>query len=462
MNSRHAPTNEARALAPIVAAVVALESAPLSPEVVGALDERSLLELSKTAARARQLAEAHIALVAGEIARRSVHELGSAGMAQRLGLRTAEELVRVTTGSTAREASTAVRIGRLVVPEGERGEPWLAPVSEALMSGEVSVASADAIRAGLGEPGPGLSDSALADAAADLCREATTLDPDRLRRRARELRDELDEAGIADRERARVEQRSLRVTRLPDGMTRAVWLMDPETGALFSGLYDRATSPRRGGPRFVADDDRAAAEAILGDARTTEQLASDVFLELLRQGAAADSRELLGSGGASITVHVTRDALASRTGHGYLEGQADAISMETVERLACSGGVTAVAFDGSGQPLDVGREQRLFTRRQRRALAARDGGCMAPGCERPPSWTEAHHIRHWVRDGGGTDVADGILLCRHHHLLFHNNGWEIERDGCVYWLVPPADVDPGRVAVRLESKSALRRGRAVA
>lgn len=301
----------------------------------------------------------------------------------------------------------------------------------------------------------------LADAAAELCREAAGFDPDRLRRRARELRDELDEAGIADRERARREQRSLRVTRLPDGMTRVVWLMDPETGGLFVDLYDRATSPRRGGPRFVADDDRAATEAIMADVRTTEQLASDVFLELLRQGAAVDPSELLGSGGASITVHVTHDALASRTGHGYLEGQADAISMETVERLACGGGVTVVTFDSSGQPLDVGREQRLFNRRQRRALAARDGGCMAPGCDRPPSWTEAHHIQHWARDGGRTDIADGILLCRHHHLLFHNNGWEIEREGCAYWLVPPADVD-GRTPIRLESKSVLRRGHAVA
>ena len=87
---------------------------------------------------------------------------------------------------------------------------------------------------------------------------------------------------------------------------------------------------------------------------------------------------------------------------------------------------------------------------------------MAPGCDRPPSWTEAHHIQHWARDGGRTDIADGILLCRHHHLLFHNNGWEIEREGCAYWLVPPADVDPGRTPIRLESKSVLRRGHAVA
>jgi hypothetical protein len=72
------------------------------------------------------------------------------------------------------------------------------------------------------------------------------------------------------------------------------------------------------------------------------------------------------------------------------------VSLETVERAACSGIVVPVLFGSEAQALDVGRERRLFTTRQRTALATRDGGCRFPGCERPPSWTEAHHIRHWA------------------------------------------------------------------
>lgn len=436
----------------------ALEGVLPSAGSLGAVDESVLLELSRATERVRKLAETQVALIAGEIERRSAREFGSAGMAQRLGLRTAEELVRVTNQSTARDASLAVRVGRIVTGDSEA---WLAAVSQAVLDGACSVASADAIRSGLGAPGPGVSEATLTNAAARLCDDAALLDPDRLQRRAREVRDELDELGIAGRESARRARRSLRVTRLPDGMTRANWLMDPETSAVFLTLFDRATSPRRGGPRFVAEPDSAAAQAILADERTTEQLASDVFLELLRQGAAADSSELLGSGGATISVHVTRAALDGRSGHGYVEGQTAAVSIETIERLACAGEVVDIAFDGAGQPLDLGREQRLFNRRQRRALAARDGGCMAPGCDRPPSWTEAHHIKHWARDGGRTDIADGILLCRHHHLLFHNNGWEIEREGGGYLLIPPGAVDPDRAPIRLESKNPLRRaGRA--
>ena len=130
-------------------------------------------------------------------------------------------------------------------------------------------------------------------------------------------------------------------------------------------------------------------------------------------------------------------------------------AVATVERLACATGLVPIRFDDDGQPLDVGRDQRLFTVRQRIALAARDGGCRFPGCERPPSWCEAHHIEHWYRDGGRTNVADGVLLCRHHHLLVHDNGWRIVRDGARYDVVPPRTVDPAQRPIPAPPKGAL-------
>jgi hypothetical protein len=190
---------------------------------------------------------------------------------------------------------------------------------------------------------------------------------------------------------------------------------------------------------------------IADDPRTTEQLASDVFLQLLRAGADADSSQLLSSGAPSVRVVIAADA-----DRGHLEGQHDPISADTVERLRCSGTITPIVVR-DGQPIDVGRDQRLFTHRQRVALAARDGGCRWPGCDRPPSWTEAHHINHWARDNGRTDVADGILLCRHHHLLAHNNHWEVTRDGPDYWLVPPPEQDPRQRPRPMPSTSAVMR-----
>ena len=59
--------------------------------------------------------------------------------------------------------------------------------------------------------------------------EATTLDADRLAILARQVRDEIDETGITDRERAQHTARSLRLLKRTGGMTRLVWVMDPET-----------------------------------------------------------------------------------------------------------------------------------------------------------------------------------------------------------------------------------------
>ena len=439
--------------------LAALEGLSRSASDFQQLADDELVELSTVSAAIQRLSNTHAALVAGDLARRSSFELGHDGLARRSGFRTPEEMVRAATGSTAREAINAVRIGTLVHDASTRApeRPWMSPVASALVDGSLSVAGADAIRAGLGSPTAEITATILADAAAQLCIEGTSLDADRLVKRARELRDELDEAGIADRESARRDLRSLRFVTLSNGMSLLTWRLDPESAASVGELYNRATSPRRGGPRFTSGDNAELADRILADRRTTEQLASDAFLELLRQGSAADSSQLLYSGAPVVRVVVAKTAMDERAGHGHIEGQHDPISIATVERLACGGAVQHAEHDAHFQPLELGREQRLFSRQQRVALALRDGGCMWTGCERPPSWTEAHHVKFWKRDKGKTDISNGILFCRHHHLELHNNNWEIIYAAGVYSLVPPATLDATRTPRPLVSKSRLMR-----
>lgn len=384
------------------------------------------------------------------------------------------------TGSTAREALTLVRVGALMhdavlsavesasapggavdgagdPPRPLATKPWLASVGAAVATGILSVAAAEAIRSGLGEPTQEVGVEALTAASTILLQRAAELNADQLFRNARILRDDLDVQGIATREHARQQKRSLRRYRNPDGMTRYTWDLDPEGAALVDGIYDQITSPRRGGPRFVDTREQARVDVIMSDPRTTEQLVSDMFLELLTIAVNTDPRQILGRHRPALTVLVTQADLARGRGSGHIEGQHDPISIETVERISCDAEITPIVFDACGQVVNLGRRQRLFGHRQRLALAARDGGCRWPDCERPPVWTEAHHIKQWHRDNGKTDLSNGILLCRHHHLLLHDNHWEIRGDGVDYWLVPPRSLDASQRPRPMPTKSpALR------
>jgi hypothetical protein len=414
------------------------------------LSDDELVASTRLIAECRDLLDGVSAGLAGEIATRSAPQLGSSGLAQRTGFRTPEELVRATGRLSGRDARAAVRAGRLM--DGDADEPWLDSIAAALRDGSISIAAADAIRLGLGTPNSAVTAEHLAIAAAQLCAAATELDPDRLLVEARGARSELDSDGIALREEERRAARSLRMFSGSDGMGKLVWAMDPETFIAVKDLVDRATSPKLEGVRFGSDP------APTDDARTTEQLASDAFVQLLRAGADADSSSLLGSGAPVVKVTTTVKSRSARAGHGFLEGHPDPVSISTVERLACDGSEMEIIFDEGGRLVDATPDRRLYSRRQKEALAVRDGGCRFGNCARPPSWCEAHHVSFWARDGGKTVVDNGILLCRHHHLLVHNNGWQItvDDDG-LYWLIPPRNVDAEQVPRQMPSKSAAMR-----
>ncbi len=434
-----------------------------------------LLTAQRQLAEIRRRVDTAMAALAAEVAHRSRVELGHDGLAQRLGARTPQILVQRITGATAREAQTLVRVGSLVAgamdaaagsdPAADDGAdatvPWLVGVAREVAAGRLSIAAADAIQAGLGSLETALDPTALTaaltEAAEKLLRDAASMTVEQLTNRARELRAEIDEDGVRERESLLRERRYLHLTRQGDGMTRIHGLLDPESAAIVVGAYDAATSPRRGGPRFVDPTEAARAEAVAHDPRTTEQLAVDSFVELIRIATRTDPGDVLGRRGAVVQVLVTERDLSRRAGVGRIEGQPDAVSIETVERHICDSGIVPILFDSNGQAVNVGRDQRLFNRRQRIGMAARDGGCRFPDCDRPPSWTEAHHIDEWMRDFGKTDIADGVLLCRHHHLLVHDNGWRVTRRGGEYFVVPPASLDRARQPIPAPSKSAALR-----
>ena len=430
-----------------------------------AVSDSVLLDQQRQLAASARLIDMTAATLAAQVKERSRPELGYDGLAQRLGARTPEHLVQIVTGTSKQTSGRLVRVGSLVAtavahesdPTVSVAEPWLAPVLRAAVSGVVSSEAVEVIKLGLGNPTESVTVDALTAAAENLTSLATTLTLDLLAARVRELRDELDAAGVAEREEERRDRRYLHLTPQADGMTRISGLLDPESAAVIKNAVDAATSPARGGPRFVKAEDRARAEALEGDPRKPEQLAVDALVELVDIAVRAAGSTILGVRRADVRLLATFRDLKSGDGVGFIEGQSAAVSIATVQRHACDGGYLPIMFSDDGQALNVGQTQRFHTARQRVAIGARDGGCVAGDCDRPPSWCEVHHINEFGR-GGETSVRDGVLLCRHHHLMAHNNGWRVQRIGDEYWFVPPPGDPIHPEPILLETKSpAMRR-----
>jgi hypothetical protein len=107
-----------------------------------------------------------------------------------------------------------------------------------------------------------------------------------------------------------------------------------------------------------------------------------------------------------------------------------------LRRLSCDASLARVVLAADSQPLDVGRRSRTVPAAIRTALVVRDGGCVFPGCDRPPPWTDAHHVVHWA-DGGPTSLGNLALLCRSHHRTVHEGQWRLTRDPGGRWTAGP-------------------------
>lgn len=99
------------------------------------------------------------------------------------------------------------------------------------------------------------------------------------------------------------------------------------------------------------------------------------------------------------------------------------VDRATILRLACDASIGRILVRGRSEVIDVGRRTRLVPPALRRALEARDGGCVEPGCNAPADECDAHHKVHWL-DGGETSLDNTELRCRPCHRIQH------DRDRC--------------------------------
>ncbi|MFL6128429.1 MAG: DUF222 domain-containing protein [Mycobacteriales bacterium] len=256
------------------------------------------------------------------------------------------------------------------------------------------------------------------DAERDLVEAAGRFDPVLLSRLGRRLLAVADPDRVDAREGdalARAEERAARRMDLslsPDGED-GCWLrgrLDAEGSATLRAALDPLAAPRP-----------AAADG--PDPRSPGRRRAEALVQLARRAVAAGDLPAAGGEPPQVVVTVPLQVLRTGVGAGMLD-DGNPISATTARRLACDARIIPAVLGGRGEPLDLGRARRLFTGPLRRALVLRDRGCAFPGCDRPPGWCDAHHIRPWAT-GGPTTLTNGVLLCRHHHRLAETGDWQI-------------------------------------
>lgn len=190
---------------------------------------------------------------------------------------------------------------------------WHEPLGAALLVGIVTRAQVDVIRRGLGEP-PAIDGRAEGDvvevwrvAVVQRIDEAATCTVEDLFASARAVRDAIDPIGAEARWADHYEARSFRIRIDGDGRRHGHFVFDDLAAEFWQSVLDAALRPRRGGPRFMTDEERAAARELADDPRTNEQLAYDLLTDLVRVGAVAEAKDVFGARQAGVRLVSIRD-----------------------------------------------------------------------------------------------------------------------------------------------------------
>lgn len=230
----------------------------------------------------------------------------------------------------------------------------------------------------------------------------------KLWRLCQHIRHAADMRAMADQLQDAVEARTLRLSPRDDGTVMIGGQLDAVGGAAL----------------------RTALEALsvrldAGDHRDHRRRLADALVDLATHAMDAGSLPRRGGQRPHLQISASLDTLRGLAGSAAADLEFSLpISSKTLQRLACDSSVVRVLLGAESAVIDVGRAKRVVSNSTRRALYARDPHCRWPGCERPRSWTNAHHLVHWAH-GGPTSLSNLILLCQYHHNLVHEGGWEL-------------------------------------
>jgi hypothetical protein len=276
---------------------------------------------------------------------------------------------------------------------------------------------------------------------------AEALDPGRMRRATEATRLRIDPDGVlADANHDHV-QRWLDCDQTYGGVFILNGQFDAESGALLKTAIDALSHGLSSGDyrlpsqrRADAIVEMAATQLRCGEHRDVHGQRPHLSLTVSADTLRTDTRAA--DAVSEDTLRVVAIAQPAEL------GGVGPIHPEIARRIACDAVRTVVTVaptpdDSSwitgtpAVPLSVGRATRTIPSSIRTALVMRDQGCRFPGCDRPPAWTDGHHIIHWA-DGGPTELDNLVSLCRSHHRQVHEEGWRIHiADGSAVVEPPP-------------------------
>jgi uncharacterized protein DUF222 len=243
----------------------------------------------------------------------------------------------------------------------------------------------------------------------NLLKAARTMDPGRFASVAKDFEHRVDqEAALSEANRAYA-RRYLHISDPGDGMVRLDGILDVEGGATLKTALSALMPPPK------ADDDR-----------TPGQRRADALIDLARRPLDGSKLGQVGGQRPHLIITTSAETLAGLPGApaAQLEGGGP-LPVETAQRHGCDSTVSQIL--GLGElDSEVSRASQKIPPATRRALVARDRGCVFNGCHRPAVWCDGHHLIWWTR-GGPTKLPNLALVCRIHHRMVHEGGWTLER-----------------------------------
>jgi hypothetical protein len=306
----------------------------------------------------------------------------------------------------------------------------------------------------------------LAVAEREMVELGRTHGPLDLRKAGVQVRNRLDTDGPEPAEQQAYDRETLKLKTADNGVAFTGFLAN-ENAELFRTLIHTHTKPRRtvDGALDPRSRDKRQADAltllltaattvtntVIGgttpapDAPRAADRQAETLPGLPTDAGGRQSGGLIPGHGQKPQIIVSIDFDDLKTVAANATGQliyGDALSAATIRRLACDAHILPVVLGSDSQPLDVGTTVRLATGPMRKALIARDKGCVC--CGAPPIYCDAHHVISWI-DGGETKLTNLVLLCKRCHRDLHAGHWNIQITNGTVDVTRPTWASPGPI-----------------